>query len=184
MLLNRQMLTSALLSYLKTCFLHPPPQNPFMLDFCTFSIKVDPLLASGFCITAVMWLWGRVCGKRAGEYNKKADNPLSEVVYEKVGGEDVYYAGTYYEDDVMIYDYTIRKFDEEVIRNFAETVQQVLCTEESKVEVLLERPISNGAWATVSVLLNHSLQAGSEADYIGLRWAQVNCPSVFYPTRY
>lgn len=109
--------------------------------------------------------------------NKKADNLLSQMVYEKIGGEDIYYLGAWEDDGVMIYPFLLNKMDKTVIRDFAEIVNEAVEGEKQKITIDLRTPIPGGEELNIS-FRNYSDETRPFADYDGFMKVRVCYPDI------
>ena len=109
--------------------------------------------------------------------NKKADNLLSQMVYEKIGGEDIYYLGAWEDDGVMIYPFLLNKMDKTVICDFAEIVNEAVEGEKQKITIYLRTSIPGGQELNIS-FRNYSDETRPFADYDGFMKVHVCYPDI------
>ena len=109
--------------------------------------------------------------------NKKADNPVSQNVYEVIGGDDVYYLNSWVEDKTVIYEFMLNKRQKEVMHDLVEAINDVIEEDKQKVKVYLCTYIPGGIHKDL-VLENYVDDYSIYADYKGLMKVDVNYPDV------
>ena len=115
------------------------------------------------------------CGN-ADVNNKKADDYLSQAVYE-ILNDDVCYLGRIDYNNIEVYDYYIKNETQEVVQSFFEAVDKTVSEKEEKIQVKLCCYIPGGT-EYVMTLKNYSDESAVKADLNGIKNVAVKYPSV------
>ena len=92
-----------------------------------------------------------ICGCGNAHYkNKKADDELSKLVYERLG-EDVFYISKEDSQGIKSYEFYLKKEDKEILKNFFSTVDTMLGKNREKITIHLACYIPGGLEFPVSL---------------------------------
>ena len=118
-----------------------------------------------------------ICGCGNAHYkNKKADDELSKLVYERLG-EDFYYVSKEESQGIVCYDYLLKREDKEVVKEFMLTVDGALRQSREKTIVYLACYIPGGL-ENIVLLENFSANSLDNADLNGAKRILIRWPSV------
>ena len=118
-----------------------------------------------------------ICGCGNAHYkNKKADDELSKLVYERLG-EDVFYISKEDSQGIKSYEFYLKKEDKEVVKEFMLTVDAALSQSREKTIVYLACYIPGGLEYPI-LLCNYTDDSLDKADLIGAKELLIRYPRV------
>ena len=128
-------------------------------------------------ISMALFVMLLICGCGNVNYkNKKADDELSKLVYERFG-EDFYYVSKEESQGIIGYDYLLKREDKEVVKEFMLTVDAALSQSREKTIVYLACYIPGGLEYPIS-LTNYSNDLLDEADLNGAKRLHIKYPDI------